>query len=57
MKVRVPAVAPTTPPETGASMNVAKEEGICFAIWSEVVMSMVEESIKSFGDVGGLVGL
>lgn len=57
MKVRVPAVAPTTPPETGASMNVPREEGICPAIWREVVMSMVEESIKSFGDVEETVGL
>lgn len=57
MKVRVPAVAPTTPPETGASMNVPRDGGICFEIWREVVMSMVEESMKSFGDVEEAVGL
>ena len=57
IKVRVPAVAPITPPETGASMSVPREGGICFEIWREVVISIVEESIKSFGDVEEAVGL
>lgn len=57
MKVRVPALAPTTPPETGASMKVPREGGISVEILREVDMSIVEESMKSFGDVVVLEGL
>lgn len=53
IKVSVPAVAPITPPETGASMNVPKAGEIRLETCNEVETSVVEESTNSFGIVEG----
>lgn len=52
MKVRVPAEAPMTPPDMGASMKVV-EAGARAATQREVEGSMVEWSIRRRGVEGG----
>ena len=49
IKVSVPVVAPITPPETGASMNVPRVGGIRLETCREVETSVVEESTNSLG--------
>lgn len=44
-------MAPTTPPETGASTKVPREADIRVEMWRDVEISMVDESMKSLGDV------
>lgn len=47
IKVRVPAVAPTTPPDMGASVNVPWPAEVTeAATWRDVEGSMVEQSMK-----------
>lgn len=54
MKVKVPACAPTTPPETGASTNSEGEDRTEAPTAREVAMSMVEQSMKSLWVRGGV---
>jgi hypothetical protein len=53
MKVKVPAVAPTTPPDMGASTKLPPPPGkavdTAFATSRDEVGSMVEQSMKSRG--------
>lgn len=51
IKVSVPSVAPITPPETGASINVPRAGGIRLETCCEVETPVVEESTNSFGIV------
>ena len=47
MKVSVPAVAPPTPPETGASTMSMPAFSASAATWRALSTSMVEQSISS----------
>lgn len=53
IKVNVPAVAPTTPPDMGASTNVpCPAEDTVLATWRDVEGSMVEQSINTRSFLG-----
>ena len=47
MKVSVPAVAPPTPPDTGASSIISPLASAALATSRAVATSMVEQSISS----------
>jgi hypothetical protein len=47
MKVSVPAVAPPTPPDTGASIISKPAFSVSAATWRALSTSMVEQSINS----------